>query len=172
MPMTAPSGDWNRATVRPHGSRACFVQQLVASLPELPRRWVDTSGVGDIELDADLRHRPLCGPDMVGVPKHAPSGLGERPDPDRVTAGDSLAVAIAVTLALERGDPARRHTVRGWRIGSGAITATVAMNSMFTPPPRCVLLVNDPSTFRNPRNSGARFGGPRLPRPNETRSSA
>jgi hypothetical protein len=70
------------------------MQQLIAGLLELPCR----SGIGDVELDADLRYRSLCGP-LVGSEARL-SGLRERPDPERLAAGDLLAVVIPVTLAL------------------------------------------------------------------------
>ena len=53
-----------------------------------------------IKLDADLRYWPLCRPLLDSEAR--PSGLAERPDPERLAAGDLLAVMIAVTLALQR----------------------------------------------------------------------
>jgi hypothetical protein len=98
--MIAPPGDCNPATVWPHGSSTSCMQQLLTGLLKLPGRLVDCSGIGNVELDADLRYRALCRP-PVG-PETRLSSLGERPDPERLAAGDLLAVVVAVTLALQR----------------------------------------------------------------------
>ena len=76
------------------------MQQLIAGLLEVSRRPNDRGRVCHVKLDADLRYRPLCRPSVATEARV--SGLGERPDPERLAACDLLAVVIPVTLALQR----------------------------------------------------------------------
>jgi hypothetical protein len=71
--MTAPSGDCSRA---------------------------HRGGVRDVKLDADLRHRPLRRP--LRRPEARLGSLRQRPDTERLTTGDLLAVVIVATMARQR----------------------------------------------------------------------
>jgi hypothetical protein len=86
---------------------------------ELARCRSDCRRIEDIEFDADQRHRrlrrPICGS------KARLGGLRNRPDTERLAAGDLLAlmglVAVARVLSSLRSDlPGRMHcdSVRGW----------------------------------------------------------
>lgn len=63
-------------------------------------RTIDRSRSGDMEVDAGLRYRPLCGP-VVGT-EACPRGLGQRPNPERLAADNPLAVVVPVTVPLGR----------------------------------------------------------------------
>src|SRR5258708_3557038 len=76
------------------------MQQLVASLLELPCRPTDRCRVHDVELDAYLRDRPRDGPSRR--PEARLGGLGQRPDAEGLAPVDLLAVVIVVAVALER----------------------------------------------------------------------
>src|SRR5205085_5155323 len=70
------------------------MQELVADPLELLRRRAHRRCVRDVELDADLRdrpvRRPLCGP------KARLGGLRQRPDTEVLAATDLLAVVVLV----------------------------------------------------------------------------
>jgi hypothetical protein len=76
------------------------MQQLVAGLLKFSCRGADRGGIGHIELDADLRYQPSCRP-LVG-PEARLGGLRQRPNAERLAAGELLAVVVAVTLAVQR----------------------------------------------------------------------
>ena len=79
------------------------VQQIVARVLQLLRRCGHRRRVGDVELDADLRHRPVRRP-LVG-PEARLGGLRQRPDTEVPAAVDPVGVVVRVgALALE-GQP-------------------------------------------------------------------
>jgi hypothetical protein len=100
----------------------------MSRLGELARGGCHSVGAGHIELDADLRYgssfRPLVGAE-AGL-----CGLGEWPDSKGLASGDCLAMRVTVVLPSSGSPRAATYRSR-LRTGSGAITATVATNSMF-----------------------------------------
>jgi len=85
----------------------------MARPPERACRLVDRVGVGDVELDADLRHRPLYRPFRCSEARLG--GLRERPDSEGPAARELLVaeVLVAAERQTERVEvqlPAGRST--------------------------------------------------------------
>jgi hypothetical protein len=76
------------------------VQQLLASVLEFPCRWAHRCSVRDVELDADLRHRPLRRPSRRTEARFR--GPGPVPDAETLATGDLLAAVILAALSLRR----------------------------------------------------------------------
>src|SRR3954470_18751329 len=76
---------------------ACRMQQLMARLLQLLRRRVYRRRVCDVELDADLGHRPIGWP--LGAPEARFRRLGQRPDTKVLAAGDLVGVVVLVITA-------------------------------------------------------------------------
>ena len=94
--MMAPSLDCSRATVCPHGSvRASCSSVKPLSFNSSAATWT----VSAFELDARLRHGPLCWP--VRRAEARLGSLSQRPDPEGLATVDVFAVQVAVTFRGE-----------------------------------------------------------------------
>src|SRR5215217_9559930 len=77
------------------------MQKLVAGLTQIVCRRADRRRVGDVELDADLRNRPLSWP--LSGPEASLSRLRQRPHAEALAPADLLAVVVPIAAeTLER----------------------------------------------------------------------
>src|SRR4051812_12080342 len=77
------------------------MQKLVAGLAQIVSRRADRRRIGDIELDADLRNRPLSWP--LSGPEASLGSLRQRPHTEALATADLLAVVVSIAAeALKR----------------------------------------------------------------------
>src|SRR2546429_2626663 len=77
------------------------MQELEAPVLQLPSGGGNGVGVGDLELEADLRQRAIGRP--LAGPEAGPGGLAQRPDAEVLGALDLLAVEVVIVGgALQR----------------------------------------------------------------------